>query len=81
MLDKLPVNRHGGIIKLHDDIDAVWLINKKEESSELLLDLSWDCPANPSGFTHFNLNVSRPDPGQDNWGNTLNSLASRFHCY
>ncbi|MFC1776960.1 fused MFS/spermidine synthase [Pseudomonadota bacterium] len=81
MLDKLPVNRHGGIIKLHDDIDAVWLINKKEESSELLLDLSWDCPANPSGFTHFNLNVSLPDPGQDNWGNTLNSLASRFHCY
>jgi len=95
MLDKLPADRQGGVIKLHDDIDAIWLMSRSKDTSELLLDLSWSCPAHPAGFTHYRLNVSLPDPGQKKvrsgtgrdtglghmWRIKLDNLAGRLRCY
>jgi len=81
MLDRLPADRQGGIIKLHDDINAIWLMDRNGESSGLLLELSWDCPAKPSGFIHYRLNTSLRDPEQGVWRNSLDDLAGRFRCY
>ncbi len=70
-----------GIINLYDDINAKWTMRGNENSSELLLDITWYCRAKPAGFTHYQLNASLSDPVQDTWRKTLDNLAGRFRCY
>jgi hypothetical protein len=69
----------GGRIDLSGGVNAIWLAGSVE--GQLRLKLAWACPAQPSGFTHYEVQVSQSDPGQDTWRYTLDSLAGRFHCY
>ena len=70
-----------GVINLYDDINAKWTMRGNENSSELLLDITWYCRAKPAGFTHYQLNASLSDPAQDARRKTLGNLAGRFRCY
>lgn len=72
--------RQGGSIQLPGGIDAVWLAGKNAGSSQLQLEMLWDCPARHSGYTRYALSVSQPDPGREEWNDALAELASRFHC-
>jgi spermidine synthase len=73
--------RQNGIMKLQDETDAIWSMSAVSENSQLQLDMVFNCPTQPTGFTHLETHVSLPDPGAEAWENVLSGLSNRFSCY
>ena len=69
-----------GMIRLHDDIDAIWAIRGNKDLSELLLDMNWYCRAKPSGFTLFVAHISQPYVEQKAWRDVISDITNRLGC-
>jgi spermidine synthase len=74
-------NQQTGNINLYDDINAIWVMGTDDKKKKLNLEMSWDCPARPTGYTRYRLSANLPDVEQEKWQDTVESLASRLQCY
>jgi spermidine synthase len=70
-----------GTVNMVGTIEAIWLIRKDEEEQKLALDMSWDCPAVPAGYTRYRLTAKLPDAEQQKWPKIVENVASRLQCY
>lgn len=70
-----------GTVKMVGTIEATWLIQKKEAEQKFALEMSWDCPAIPAGYTRYRLSARLPDAEQQKWPEIVESVAGRLQCY
>ena len=82
MLDKWndDAGRLGGFVHRLDGVDAMWLMDTNGVSSQIGLDIIWNCKTPDEGVTQFSLQTAVPDPGQDARGIVAERLFSRFQC-